>query len=382
MTEEQTDQNEVKSLPVDPALLESRKQVAAMARTAWLAGLGAAILAAGVAFGALWLVYNPEALQQRMAETDSRFAAQMAEADSRFAAQMAEADSRFAAQMADVAVRLDEVVRRVGLLEERPEVPAGIREELADLRSLAERRPEVIPELAGQVSVLEERLNRAALDGERLTAEIQTLVATEGALSTELEAHRTATRSVQERLGELESTMSRSPDMLAAVLWIARAAEGSQPFPDRLRAFRAISKEPPSPVLEAAARTGVPSRNTLIAVLPSAVRAAARTSAQPVEVADGTTESDGTVAAVTAWLGALVTIERVDGAAVEGPLGDLLRFTAQAGPGDLGAALALIRELPAGIRAELSGWTADADHRIRLDAEIDRLLDLAFGALG
>ena len=126
--------------------------------------------------------------------------------------------------------------------------------------------------------------------------------------------------------------MSRSPDMLAAVLWVARAAEGSQPFPDRLRAFRAISKEPPSPVLEAAARTGVPEPQHVDrrASVGSPRRG---TDIRPTrEVTDGTTESDGTVAAVTAWLGALVTVERVDGAAVEGPLGDLLRFTAQADP--------------------------------------------------
>ena len=360
MTEEQTDQSEVKSLPVDPALLESKRQVAAMARTAWLAGLAAAILAAGVTFGAFWLVYDPDALEQRMTAMDSRYAA----------------------QMADLAERLDEIGSRVALLEDRPEIPAEVRDELAELRILAERRPEVIPELAEQIELLEKRLDRAASDGERLAAEIQTLVATEGALSTELEAHRTATRAVRERLEELESTLRRSPDMLAAVLWIARAAEGSQPFPDRLRAFRAFSTEPPSPVLESAATTGIPSRSALIAALPSAVRAAARASAQAVEISESVSGNDSAMAAVTAWLRALVTVERVDGAAGEGPLGDLQRFTAQAGPGDLVAALALIREMPEAIRGELSGWMADAERRIRLDAEIDRLLDLAIGALG
>lgn len=355
MTTERAEGSEVKSLPMDPALRQSKKQVAVMARTAWLAGAGAAVLAAGLAFGAFWHIQDPNALQ----------------------AQMAELEAQISAQAAEEEARINAIGGRIAALESLRAGYDGIREELEELRILTEQRPEAVPELLAEFEKLNERLDRAAVEGERLAAEIQSLSAAEASLATGLEANRAASRSVEERLASLESQSGRSPETLLAVLWIARSAEGSEPFPEQLRALRVVSPEPPTAALAAAAASGVPSRRELLGALPSSARMAARATAREVAGAEGDSEPAGTLDALSAWMRGLVTLERIDGAADDGPLAELIR----GGANDLGVALGLIHELPEGIRSGLAAWSADAERRIQLDAEINRLFDLTIGSL-
>ena len=355
MTTERAEGSEVKALPMDPALLESKKQIAAMARTAWLAGAGAAVLAAGLAFGAFWLIQDPYALQ----------------------AQMAEFEAQISARSAEEEARINAIGERIAALESLRAGYDGIRVELEELRVLTGRRPEAVPELLAEVEKLNERLDRAALEGERLAAEIQALSAMEASLATGLEANRAASRSVEERLTSLESKTGRSPETLLAVLWIARSAEGSEPFPEQFRALRVVSPEQPTAALAAAAASGVPSRRELLGALPSAARAAARATAREVTVSEGDSEPAGSLDALSTWVRGLVSVERIDGATDDAPLAELIR----GGANDLGVALGLIHELPEGIRSGLAAWSADAERRIQLDAEINRLFDLAIGSL-
>ncbi len=327
-----------------------------MARTAWMVGAGSAVLAGCMAFGAFWFIQGPD-------KTSERF-------------RMLE--SRLESEVADLSAGLDMIGERISTLEERPVLPNGIREELAALRTLAEREPEADPGVAAEIQDLTQRLEKLETERENLAAVIQTLDDRERQLSLGLESRQAEFGTIRERLDTIEASVHQTPEKLAAVLWIARSAERSEPFPNQIRAFRAVSPEPLAAILEEAARVGVASRHELIGALPSLARTAARASSRRATALAENSDNDGTLASMTVWLRDLVTIERVDGAGGNEPLADLMRSDAYAGPGGLRGAIGRIGELPEDVQAEFDGWVQNAERRIELDAELDRLLDLAF----
>ena len=350
----------LKSLPVDPALLESNKRVAEMARTAWMVGTGSALLAGCIAFGAFLLIQKPGEVSGRITALEARLGE----------------------EVADLNARLGTVGERITTLEERPELPNGIREELAAVRALAEREPEAVPGITAEIRDLTKRLEETAIEPERLAALVQNLDELERQMLLDLDMQRAESGAIRDRLDAIEASVHQTPERLAAVLWIARAAERSEPFPNQMRAFRAVSSEPIAAILEAAARDGVPSRHELIGALPSIARAAARASSRRAAGVAEVSDEDGALASVTGWFRALVTVERVDGVESDNPLAELLRSDRHVGPGGLRGAMHKIRELPEEVQTEFAGWINDAERRIELDTEMDRLLDLAFTGSG
>ena len=327
-----------------------------MARIAWMAGAGSAVLAGCMAFGAFWLIQQSDRVSERFRVLESRLEA----------------------EVADLNAGRDMIGQRISTLEERPELPDGIREELAALRALAEREPEANPGVAAGIQDLTQRLEELETERENHAAVIQTLDDRERQLSLGLESRQAEFGAIRERLDTIEASVHQTPEKLAAVLWIARSAERSEPFPNQIRAFRAVSPEPLAAILEEAARDGVPSRHELIGALPSLARTAAREFSRRATALAENSDNDGTLASISVWLRDLVIIERVDDAGGDEPLADLMRSDAYAGPGGLRGAVGRIRELPEEVQTEFDGWVHSAERRIELDAELDRLLDLAF----
>ncbi len=355
MTDARSETGEVKALPVDPALLEAQRRLASAVRTAWLAAAGASALAAGIAFGTVWLLLDPPAIRMQLSELDARLAAQ--------------------------ETALEKIGDRIAALETKPDAAADLRLELAEIRTRLEGPARDLRDVARRVEALEGRLDRMIEDNRGLTDEIRSMGASGTELTAALEAQRAEGGRILDRLRALENRPYRAPEALVATLLVARAAERSEPFPEQMRAFLATSEEPPDPVLKTAAAAGVPTSWELIGRLPSAVRAAIRAAATEDGDAEGSAPEAGALDDAYRWFRGLVTLERAGDATEDGPLRDLVRFGSEARGGDLQTALDLIATLPEPVRAGLDDWSEAARLRVRLDREIDRLLDQALAGI-
>ena len=326
----------------------------------WLAAGAAALIASLLTLAAGWWVLDRFLLPPRLAENAAAPAA----------------------RMAGLEARLADLDQRLAGLDTRPDIPDAVQDELDRLRAEMDRQPEALPALVGNLRTLSGRVDAAAAEDQRLAGALADLAGQDAALAARLDAQDDREGRVLQRLAALEAAPDRNRAALAAILWLARAADAAEPFPGPLRALVAATGAEPTPALVAAAEHGVPGRGVLLARLPGAARAAAREAA----IAPGADPEEGVAPALLAplfaWLRGLVTVERTGAAATPGPFADLLAIPPDAGSEGLQAALALIRQLPDPVRVGMAGWARDAERRVALDAEVAGWLDAILGDRG
>jgi hypothetical protein len=167
------------------------------------------------------------------------------------------------------------------------------------------------------------------------------------------------------RVSAVEAEQGRTAHAAAAALAAAalvEASQGSRPFPEEVAALRTAA--PASPDLEPLARlarTGAPSRASLVLAFPDYAARAASAARKPGE---GGHLSDRIVYA----LAQVVMVRRVGDVSGDGPDALIARAERALEDGDFDRAFASLDRLPPAARDALSPWRIRAERR----AEIDR----------
>lgn len=236
---------------------------------------------------------------------------------------------------------------------------AALERALADLRGDVEdavgERDSTLRNLRADIAALDTRVANAPAftapaDLEDLRARLATL---EAALASDVSVR-------QQALAEAERAR-RAAAVTAILSDIDRAMAFGRPFPDALDALRDTADVAVPPVLETAARTGVPTPAVLVNDFgPAAHRAVTEALAARADGEGGVGE---VIARVQARFTGIPT-EPVEGSS---PAAILSRVRHQLENGDLDAALAGVSELPETAQGAMAVWVEDA--RLRAGAE-------------
>jgi hypothetical protein len=256
---------------------------------------------------------------------------------------------------ADIAATLQQLDRRIAVLESRPAAAAGDVAELRqELKSL-ESRP---PASAGDMGEVRQQLEKLTAAGADLNRRIAALEKAEQAQST---ADPTDTAR------------------LLAVLRIREAIEVGRPFSAEYEAVAALARSRPDIAAVAAAlaepaKSGVASR----AVLGQRLHALAGT----IATAEAPLADDDWGERAWARLRGLVTIRRIDGAGQSGPEAAVSAAERSLTAGDLGGAVAALDPL-AGPAAETARpWLQMARQRLAVETALHQVEGLLVARLG
>lgn len=181
-----------------------------------------------------------------------------------------------------------------------------------------------------------------------------------------------------DRVARLEAASGKADAAAVRALAAASlsvAAQSSAPFGADLAAFERLAPDDPDlRALAPLAALGAPSREQLGAAFPALASDAAAAVAAPSQDA-------GLLARFGAMIGRVIIVRRV-GPDAPGVDGVLYRAQTEAAAGDLEAALAALRALPAPAAAPLHGWIAAAERRVEIDRRIAAVRARALAALG
>jgi hypothetical protein len=170
------------------------------------------------------------------------------------------------------------------------------------------------------------------------------------------------------RVAALEAQQGRTSRAAASALAAAalvEASQGSRPFPEEIAALRAVSGGSPElGQLSRLARTGAPSRASLLASFPDYAARAASAARKPGE---GGSFGDRIVYA----LSRVVMVRRIGEVSGDGADALIARAERALEDGDFDRAFTALDKLPPAARDAMSPWRIRAERR----AEVDRYAD-------
>ena len=330
------------------------------------------VIAAGIGYGAAYMGWLPTAPNapvedtrtaeiaaalQAQGETLAALQVQLGElaAAEPAVAEVAEVDLTPVLERLDgLAGRLDETAtglaalgERVGTLEDRP-VLTGAAD--ADTAAAIEAAAALEEELAAERASAEARAAELAAEAE-------------AAAAAAADAEEAAAAAVAEADAQAQAAVARAAAE-AALGQVQVALETGAPFAEPLTALADVAEVPEG--LQAAAETGVPTRESLQAAFPPLARAAL-----PAALQETAGEGMGD------RLGAFV-MGQIGGRSVEPREGSdpdavLSRVEAAVRAGELETALSELEALPEGARALLAPWAAEVETRAAAEAGLAAL---------